>query len=102
MRWMVIYEYRVPGGALNLNSTNYPDHGLGTLECTCLPSKYIPAKFKTVLLDVLVCPINTYRVNKHKFIQVSPHVAFTFQQQPVVNDSLDVAIELATYLMPQF
>jgi hypothetical protein len=27
MRWMVIYEYRVPGGALNLNATNYPDHG---------------------------------------------------------------------------
>jgi hypothetical protein len=27
MRWMVIYEYGVPGGALNLNSTNYPDHG---------------------------------------------------------------------------
>jgi hypothetical protein len=25
--WMVIYEYEVPGGALNLNSTNYPDHG---------------------------------------------------------------------------
>jgi hypothetical protein len=25
MRWMVIYE--VPGGALNLKSTNYPDHG---------------------------------------------------------------------------
>jgi hypothetical protein len=27
MNWMVIYEYEVPGGALNLNSTNYPDHG---------------------------------------------------------------------------
>jgi hypothetical protein len=27
MRWMVIYEYGVPEGALNLNSTNYPDHG---------------------------------------------------------------------------
>jgi hypothetical protein len=27
MRWMVIYEYHVPGGALNLSSTNYPDHG---------------------------------------------------------------------------
>jgi hypothetical protein len=27
MRWMVIYEYEVPGGALNLNSTDYPDHG---------------------------------------------------------------------------
>jgi hypothetical protein len=27
MRWMVIYEYGVPGGALNLNSTNYPDYG---------------------------------------------------------------------------
>jgi hypothetical protein len=27
MRWMVIYEYGVPGGALNLTSTNYPDHG---------------------------------------------------------------------------
>jgi hypothetical protein len=26
MRWVVIYEYGVPGGALNLNSTNYPDH----------------------------------------------------------------------------
>jgi hypothetical protein len=26
-RWMVIYEYGVPGGALNLNSINYPDHG---------------------------------------------------------------------------
>jgi hypothetical protein len=26
MRWMVIYEYGVPGRALNLNSTNYPDH----------------------------------------------------------------------------
>jgi hypothetical protein len=27
MRWMEIYEYGVPGGGLNLNSTNYPDHG---------------------------------------------------------------------------
>jgi hypothetical protein len=27
MKWMVIYGYEVPGGALNLNSTNYPDHG---------------------------------------------------------------------------
>jgi hypothetical protein len=27
MRWMLIYEYGVPGGALNLNATNYPDHG---------------------------------------------------------------------------
>jgi hypothetical protein len=27
MRWMVIYEYEVPGGALILKSTNYPDHG---------------------------------------------------------------------------
>jgi hypothetical protein len=27
MRWMVIYKYEVPGGALNLNYTNYPDHG---------------------------------------------------------------------------
>jgi hypothetical protein len=27
MRWMVIYGYGVLGGALNLNSTNYPDHG---------------------------------------------------------------------------
>jgi hypothetical protein len=27
MRWMVIYEYGVPGGALNLNCTNYPGHG---------------------------------------------------------------------------
>jgi hypothetical protein len=27
MRWMMIYEYGVPGGALNLNSTNYPDNG---------------------------------------------------------------------------
>jgi hypothetical protein len=26
MGWMVIYEYGLPGGALNLNS-NYPDHG---------------------------------------------------------------------------
>jgi hypothetical protein len=26
MRWMVIYGYGVPGGALNLNSTNYLDH----------------------------------------------------------------------------
>jgi hypothetical protein len=26
-RWMVIYEYGVPGGALNLNSTNYQDCG---------------------------------------------------------------------------
>jgi hypothetical protein len=26
MRWMVIYVYEVPGGALNLSSTNYPDH----------------------------------------------------------------------------
>jgi hypothetical protein len=26
MRWMVTYEYEVPGGALNLNSTNYPGH----------------------------------------------------------------------------
>jgi hypothetical protein len=27
MRWMVVYEYEVPEGALNLNSTNYPHHG---------------------------------------------------------------------------
>jgi hypothetical protein len=27
MRWTVIYEYEVPGRALNLSSTNYPDHG---------------------------------------------------------------------------
>jgi hypothetical protein len=27
MRWMVIYEYAVTGVALNLKSTNYPDHG---------------------------------------------------------------------------
>jgi hypothetical protein len=27
MRWMVIHEYEVPGGALNVNSANYPDHG---------------------------------------------------------------------------
>jgi hypothetical protein len=27
MRWMVIYEYGVPGGDLKLNSTNYLDHG---------------------------------------------------------------------------
>jgi hypothetical protein len=27
MRWMVIYEYEVSGGALNLNLLNYPDHG---------------------------------------------------------------------------
>jgi hypothetical protein len=27
MRWMVIYEYEVPGGALNLNSTKLPDRG---------------------------------------------------------------------------
>jgi hypothetical protein len=27
MRWMVIYEYEVSGGALNLKSTNYSDHG---------------------------------------------------------------------------
>jgi hypothetical protein len=26
IRWMVVYEYEVPRGALNLNSTNYPDH----------------------------------------------------------------------------
>jgi hypothetical protein len=24
MRWMVIYEYEVPGGVLNLNSTKLP------------------------------------------------------------------------------
>jgi hypothetical protein len=27
LRWIVIYEYEVPEGALNLNSTNYPDYG---------------------------------------------------------------------------
>jgi hypothetical protein len=27
IRWMVIYEYGVPGVALKLNSTNYSDHG---------------------------------------------------------------------------
>jgi hypothetical protein len=27
MQWMGIYEYEVPGGDLNLNSTSYPDHG---------------------------------------------------------------------------
>jgi hypothetical protein len=25
--WMVIYEYEVPGGTLNLSSTNYTDYG---------------------------------------------------------------------------
>jgi hypothetical protein len=25
--WMVIYGYGVPAGALNINSTDYPDHG---------------------------------------------------------------------------
>jgi hypothetical protein len=28
MKWMVIFEYEVPGRALNLKSTNYSDHGL--------------------------------------------------------------------------
>jgi hypothetical protein len=27
MRWKMIYEYEVPGGGLNLNSTSYPNHG---------------------------------------------------------------------------
>jgi hypothetical protein len=27
MMWVVIYEYGVTEGALNLDSTNYPDHG---------------------------------------------------------------------------
>jgi hypothetical protein len=27
MRRMVIYDYGVPGGVLNLNPTNHPDHG---------------------------------------------------------------------------
>ena len=27
MSWIVIHEYEVPGGALNLSSTNYPDYG---------------------------------------------------------------------------
>jgi hypothetical protein len=27
MKWMVIYEYDVPGGDLNLNSTKLADHG---------------------------------------------------------------------------
>jgi hypothetical protein len=27
MRWMVIYEYEAPEGALKLSYTNYPDHG---------------------------------------------------------------------------
>jgi hypothetical protein len=27
IKWMVIYEYEVPGGALNVSSSNYPDHG---------------------------------------------------------------------------
>jgi hypothetical protein len=27
MRWMVIYEYEVPEGALTLVLLNYPDHG---------------------------------------------------------------------------
>jgi hypothetical protein len=27
MRWMVIYEYEVPGGALTYGLINYPDHG---------------------------------------------------------------------------
>jgi hypothetical protein len=27
MRWVVIYEFEIPVGALNLNSTNYPDRG---------------------------------------------------------------------------
>jgi hypothetical protein len=26
MRWVVIFEYEVPGGALNLNYAKYPDH----------------------------------------------------------------------------
>jgi hypothetical protein len=36
MRWMVIYEYGVPGGALNLNSTNYRDHGHQAIRCHML------------------------------------------------------------------
>jgi hypothetical protein len=27
MRWMVVYRYGVPGGALNRNCTNYADRG---------------------------------------------------------------------------
>jgi hypothetical protein len=27
MMWMVIYGYGVPGGALNVSDTNYPDRG---------------------------------------------------------------------------
>jgi hypothetical protein len=27
VKWKVIYEYEVPGGALNLSLLNYPDHG---------------------------------------------------------------------------
>jgi hypothetical protein len=27
MRWMVIHEYEVPGGALTQVLLNYPDHG---------------------------------------------------------------------------
>jgi hypothetical protein len=27
MRWMAIYEYEVPGGALTQVLLNYPDHG---------------------------------------------------------------------------
>jgi hypothetical protein len=34
MRWMVIHEYGIPGGALNLTYTNYPEHGtMGILPC---------------------------------------------------------------------
>jgi hypothetical protein len=29
MRWMVIYEYEVPGGALNLNSTTHTMVAMG-------------------------------------------------------------------------
>ena len=46
--------------------------------------------------------------NKHiQNQQAQIHSSFTtsgctFQQQPVVDDSLDVPVELATYFMPQF
>jgi hypothetical protein len=35
-RWMVIYEYEVPGGALNLNSTK-PPRQFSVLSFGCFP-----------------------------------------------------------------
>jgi hypothetical protein len=67
MRWMVIYEYGVPGGALNLNSTNYPDHGRAgnrTRDLMISSQKLLPPDHEAGLLAI---------VYQYRFIHFTDH-----------------------------